>query len=94
MEQKVFSVYDEKAEAFLPPFFLPTIGIAARAMTDCVNDPGHQFAKHPSDYTLFLLAEFDDSTGYFHEMKKPLGSLVEYKNSEQVVLEKGLEIVK
>lgn len=79
MLKKVFSIFDEKAEAYLNPFYLDTTGLAIRAITDCVNDPNHQFARHPADYTLFQLGEWDDTTGHFNADKRPLGSLIEYK---------------
>ncbi len=63
MQFHIFSVFDEKAEAFLPPFFLPTVGMAVRSFSECVNDREHMFGKHPSDYTLFELGSFDDSSG-------------------------------
>lgn len=81
---KVFSIYDEKAEAYMQPFFLPKTGMAIRTITNCVNDPKHQFCAHPADYTLFLLGEFDDSSGQYHEMKKPLGNLVEFKTQGEL----------
>lgn len=63
MKHKIFMVYDDKAKAYLPPFFLPEMGQATRAFADCVNDPGHQFGKHPEDYTLFCAGIFDDRAG-------------------------------
>jgi hypothetical protein len=79
MVKKVFTVFDEKSEAYLQPFFLDTLGQATRAITDCVNDNNHQFGRHPSDYTLFQLGEFDDILGEFKMDKKSLGCLIEYK---------------
>lgn len=94
MIKKVFTVFDEKSEAYLQPFFLDTIGQATRAMTDCCNDPNHAFYRHTSDYTLFLLGEYDDSTGQFiTDQKKPLGSLLEYKTSNPHIEEANLSIV-
>lgn len=97
MIKKVFSVYDEKSEAYLPPFYLDTVGQAIRAITDCCNDSNHQFYRHTSDYTLFLLAEYDDRTGSYKLEKKSLGSLVEFK-TEMFVKDdkqtKTLELVK
>lgn len=84
MKKKVFTVYDDKSEAYLQPFFLDTIGQATRAITDCVNDLNHQFGRHPADYSLFLLGEFDESTAEFSQDKKSLGSLVEFKTQESV----------
>lgn len=79
MIKKVFSVYDEKSNAYLQPFFFDTVGQATRAITDCITDTNHSFSRHTADYTLFLLGEFDDSTGVFTvDTKKSLGSLLEY----------------
>lgn len=82
MIKKMFTVYDEKSEAYLQPFFLDTIGQATRAITDCVNDPTHNFCKHTSDFSLFILGEFDDETAAFTPDKQSLGSLVEYKKEQ------------
>lgn len=62
---KAFSVFDVKAQAYLPPFFLPEVAMGVRAFGDCVNDMSHAFGRHPADYTLFLLGAFDCSTGVF-----------------------------
>jgi len=79
MNHLLFTIYDEKAEVFLPPFFVPTIGLATRAFADCINGDGHQFAKHPQDYTLFQLGHFDDhSAEMVAADKKSLGNGVEY----------------
>lgn len=59
----MFSVYDSKAKAYIPPFFFPKVAMAIRVFTDSVNDPHHQFNKHPEDYTLFEIGIFDDETG-------------------------------
>lgn len=63
MKLKMFAVFDVKAAAYLAPFFLPTVGQAVRAFADASNDPSTMFAKHPEDYTLFHVGEFDDSSG-------------------------------
>lgn len=75
----MFSVFDQKAQAYLPPFFMHAEGMAIRSFGDCIEDPEHQFGKHPEDYTLYEIGEFDDSKG----MVKPLphhslGNGVEY----------------
>lgn len=64
MNFKMFAIFDEKAKAFLPPFVLPETGQAVRAFADCVNDPNHQFGKHPHDYTLFHVAVWASENGY------------------------------
>lgn len=60
---RVFSIFDSKAVAFLPPFFLPESGQAVRAFSDSCKDKAHAFGQHPEDYTLFQIGEFDDGTG-------------------------------
>lgn len=84
MKHKIFAVYDDKVEAFLQPFFLPTVGAAMRAMMDCVNDRGHAFHAHAEDYALYQLGEFDDSNAVFalDSPPKSLGLLIEFKKTE------------
>lgn len=60
MKHQIFSVFDHKIEAYLPPFYTPKIAVAHRAFSDCINSPTHQFGKHPADYTLFYLGEWCD----------------------------------
>ena len=77
-KRQVFSIYDSKAEAHLQPFFMDTVGMATRAVQDCLSDPEHQFNRHPEDYTLFHLGTFDDANGEFSmDIKKSLGNLIE-----------------
>jgi len=63
MKLKMFSVFDSKAKAYLPPFLLPETVMAVRAFGDCVMDSGHAFGKHPEDYTLFQVGSFDQNSG-------------------------------
>lgn len=63
MIMRIFSVRDVQVEAYLQPFFSPTEGAAIRSLMEAANDSAHQFFKNSSDYSLYLLGEFDDSTG-------------------------------
>ena len=65
MIQKVFGVRDSKAMAFLQPFFSASTGAAVRAFADTINEGNNQLSKHPEDYLLFELGEFDDNSGEF-----------------------------
>jgi hypothetical protein len=75
--KKIFCIHDEKAEAFLQPFFFDTVGQAERALIDCMRDATHNFARYPSDFTLFLIGEFDESSGVITPSKTGLCNLVE-----------------
>lgn len=59
------SVFDVKAGAFIQPFFLQNRAMAHRAFRDCALDETHMFCKHPNDYALYEVGEFDDATGEF-----------------------------
>lgn len=78
---KMFTVYDVKAEAFLVPFFMRSTGEALRAFEAAVNDPSSAFCRHPGDFTLFELGEFEDNTGQFElfSVKKSLVCAIELK---------------
>lgn len=84
MKLKVFAIHDQAAEAYLQPFFMQTRGQAIRALTDTMKDESTTFNKHPQDYTLFEVGEYDDSTGSLipHDRNVSLGNLVEYKERE------------
>lgn len=77
MKYHVFSVYDEKAKAFITPFFLPEVGQATRVFGDMVNDVTHQFGQHPSDYTLFKIANWDNESGQTESVRETIANGVE-----------------
>lgn len=78
---KCYTVHDVKAETFLPPFFVPSKGLAIRAFEDCINSKDHHFGKHPADYTLFEIGSFDTDTGEFSpDIMKSIGNGVEFLN--------------
>lgn len=69
---RVYSIYDSKVEVYAQPFFMHTKGQAIRAFTDAIADSSSQYAKHPADYTLFELSEYDDSLGKFVPHATPI----------------------
>lgn len=87
----IFTVFDSKAEAYLPPFYMGTKAQAVRAFTDSANDPNHAFHKHPDDYTLFNLGKFDDATAQVHMLKTPvsMGLALEFKTQREMFDEDG-----
>lgn len=68
----IFSVKDSKAAAFAPPFFLARMELALRGFRDAVANPEHQMFKHPEDYALYCLGEFDDATGKVGSVNEPV----------------------
>jgi len=79
---KVYSVYDSKAEAYLPPIFFPTDAAAVRAFGSAVSSPDHDFCKYPEDYTLFAVGEWDEQKG----------ELTGYSTQISIVTARSLEV--
>lgn len=67
-----FSIFDSKAAAFAPPFFMARPELALRAFRDLAADPAASIAKHPEDYSLYLVGEFDDATGMLKAAGQPV----------------------
>ena len=84
MIHNVFSIYDQAADAYLPPFVLPRVEMAKRTFEQCINSKDHQFNLAPQDYTLFLLGNWDDETGRYslRESNTSLGNGIEFLRPE------------
>lgn len=67
----VCSVFDEKAESFMPPSFVPAPGIASRDFTDALTASDAKMAKYRSDFKLYHVAHFDTNTGEFTTVTPP-----------------------
>lgn len=64
MKLNVYSVLDEKAQAFGFMFFRKTHKEAIRYFGDACSDPKTMLNKHASDFALYHHGEFDDETGF------------------------------
>ena len=84
MKHNIFSIYDSKAKAYLTPFFLHQDGMAIRIFTDCVNDPNHQFNKHPEDYILFNIGTWSDDKAIIKpNLHTALATGIELKKTDE-----------
>ena len=78
MKYGVYSVYDTATAMYLRPFYFQTDGQALRFFQDVSVSAESEIAKHPEDYTLFKLGEFDDNKGSFQgEHPKSLATALE-----------------
>lgn len=77
----LYSVYDSKSCCFGIPFIQMNDGIAKRSFTDVVNDPSTLVFRHPTDFILYKVGEFDDSSAMVHAITPvlSLGNAAEYK---------------
>lgn len=80
MLMQILCVYDSKAESYNRPVYVEAVGIGLRGFMDLLKNPEHEFTKHPEDYTLFHLGEFDTKTAKFDLLKTPksLGVAIEF----------------
>lgn len=60
---QAFTIYDSKAEHYLPPFFQKTSALALRAFAQAANTVDHDFNLYAADYTLFRIGQYDDHNG-------------------------------
>jgi len=63
MKLQAMAVYDEKASLFGHPFFSVTVGQGVRVFTDYVRDPQSSIHKHPEDFKLYCIGQYDDEAG-------------------------------
>lgn len=85
MELVIFSVHDSKAEAFVQPFFTPTVATGLRAFESSANDPDTMMCQHPGDYTLFELGTFEHDTAAITLHNTPInhGLAIAYKTADR-----------
>lgn len=62
---RYFSIYDRKATIFMPPFHALTDAAAVRSVQDAMSDPQTSLHRHPDDFVLFAVGEFDDASGVY-----------------------------
>lgn len=63
MKMNCYCVYDIKSVTYHPPFYAATDGAAIRMFSDVARDNNTAIGRHPADYKLFCVGDFDDQTG-------------------------------
>lgn len=73
MKMVMLGVWDVLAMAYVgQPMAAPTRGVGERSFIDAVNDPQAPFGKHPDDFELHELGEWDNETGAFVGLERPV----------------------
>lgn len=70
--KKLFCVYDSQTTMFGPPILGINKGDVIRQFTVLVNDGQSQFSKHPMDFALFEIGDYDESTGSIAPVAVPV----------------------
>lgn len=60
---RCYSLFDNKALQYHPPFFQSTDGAAVRSLADLVSDNNNAVGRHPTDYVLYYIGDYDDQKG-------------------------------
>lgn len=81
----LFSIFDQKSDAFMRPFAAPTKAFAIRTFGDMVKDPESMVSRHPADFFLFQVAKMDEETGEVTPEKCSLGCAVEFVQQPKLV---------
>lgn len=65
MKLHMIAVYDTAAKAYNRPMFVPSRGLAIRSFQDEIkrDAPENVLNKHPEDFLLVHVADWDDDTG-------------------------------
>ena len=61
----VCAVYDSAVGAYLQPFYARSIAQAVRSFAQAATQSGHPFNDYPGDYTLFVVATWNEDTCVF-----------------------------
>lgn len=72
MTKLMCAVYDTVSQMYAPPFYALSKGDAIRSFSNAVNDKNMgDLHKHPKDFLLYFLGEFDDRSGSLSVMDPP-----------------------
>lgn len=80
---KVFALYDLKGKFYAPPFVAPTVGMASRSFADIARSPESIVYKHPEDYILYQIGNYDDNSGVLEAVIPPvhIASAIEFQDA-------------
>lgn len=59
----IFAIFDYCAGVYCTPFVMDSAALAMRSFSDYCIVPDTSISKHPEDYALFQLGEYDKKTG-------------------------------
>lgn len=82
---RVFAVFDVKAKYFMQPFVMKTSAEAVRVFGDMCQNAQNPLGRHPADYTLFEIGQYDDASAMFTQdgAHVPLGNGLEHVVEEE-----------
>lgn len=81
---RLYSVYDSKTESYSSPLTCKSHGEALRQFADVANDNNSNISRHPGDFSLFYIGDYDELRGTVCplEANVNLGCAIELKNKQ------------
>lgn len=70
MRQSIYMVFDDKVKGFSMPFASASDAAAVRTFGDAVKQEGSLLSRHPEDFSLCRICDFDDGTGLVNALPK------------------------
>lgn len=71
MNLKIFAIYDKKAQAYANPFYFHHKAEALRGLEDVCKDPQSRLNRHPADFAMYQIGEWDDRSGKITSLPVP-----------------------
>jgi hypothetical protein len=89
---KAFAFHDRKIGVYGQPFFMAHIGQAIRAAIELGEDRNTIIGRHPADYQLIQIGEYNDATGEFVNLPHNiLGTVVSFLPSVQPLIQPAVQ---
>lgn len=63
MKTCILSLFDSAANFYAAPFTVPSTAVAVRSLKAAIDGDSGDVAKHPEDFTLYKIGEFDSESG-------------------------------
>lgn len=95
MQRLMFAVYDIKSQIFGSPFFSVNANTAVRSFAAAANDPNSEISQFPTDFILYELGSFDDTTGVIcpHAERLYLCNAVQFQENIKIPMPEVVENV-
>lgn len=61
----VVSIRDRATDSFSNPIVVPHVQVSIRSFSDEIKRPDSELSRHPEDYDLYHLADFNPDNGEF-----------------------------
>jgi len=87
----VYAIYDSKSKFYRFKYECRTHGEALRAFITGANDIKTEIGRHPADFTLFHVAQYEDESATFQNICPPenLGLALHFVEAKNILEEKN-----